>query len=225
MKKKRGRPKKPEVTAETPLTFREKRFIDAFFMSEPPFNGAAAARKAGFSEKSCAVQAYNLLIKYNVKAEIEKRQAEIERLSQVTREQWLKKGARFYHADMRKIVDGQGHVLDIPEWGDNEAAMIAGVKITEQFTQVETKDGKKRAEHTGYVKEFKYVDPMKAHEYFGKISGFITDDTPEDDSLKSLTLVFVNSKGERVDPKMIEQRKPPRVINPQSSDPGMKVVR
>lgn len=168
--------KKPAVTAETPLTFREKRFIDALFMTEPPFNGAAAARKAGFSKKSCRVQAFNLLTKCNVKAEIEKRQVEIEKQSEVTRDQWLKKGARFYHADVRKIVDDHGNAIPLSDLDDNEAAMIAGIELVEEFTQVEKKDGIKKAEHTGYTKKFKLVDPMKAHEYYGKIRGYIKGD-------------------------------------------------
>ena len=224
--KKHSRKKKDPVTAETPLTFREKRFVDALFMTTPPFNGSEAARAVGFSETSCRVQAVRLLTKDNVQAAIKSRQADMDKQSAVTREQWLKKAERFYYADVRKMIDEHGNVLAIPEMGDNEASLIAGFEIVEEFTQVERVDGKKKAEQTGYTKKFKLVDPMKAHEYYGKIRGFINDEIPEnDEALKSLTIAFVNSKGERVDPKTIGHTRPTRVIEHRLDGPPFKLAR
>ena len=66
---------------------------------------------------------------------------------------------------------------------------------------------------TGYTKKYKHVDRHKYLTTYAKMLGYITDDPPEtDDELKSLTIAFVNSKGERVDPKTMEHTRPTRVI-------------
>ncbi len=183
------------------LTSREKRFVDAFFVTTPIFNGSEAARAVGFSEKSCRVAAVRLLTKDNIKAAIEQRKLEIEEASKITREAWLKKAERFYHGDVRKMFDDHGNVIDIPTLEDNEASLIAGFEVVEEFTQVEKADGKKGAEHTGYTKKFKLVDPLKAHEYYGKITGFYTEKREITGTLTVEHLVT------------LIQRKEPKVIN------------
>lgn len=164
-------------TRDKRLTPRELKFIDALFMTTPIFNGSEAARAVGVSTASCRVQAVRWLTKANVKAAIEQRKRELEEASKITREAWLKKAERFYHGDVRKIFDAHGNVIAIPDLDDNEAALIAGIEFVEEFTQVEKADGKKATEHTGYTKKVKLVDPIKAHEYYGKITGFYTEKT------------------------------------------------
>ncbi len=102
---------------------------------------------------------------------IEKVQAD----ATVTRAEWRKKAERFYHADVRKMYDQVGNVLDLPALGDNEAAMIAGFEVVEDFTKVKKVDGTEDAVPTGYTKKFKLVDPLKAHEYLGKVLGYYTE--------------------------------------------------
>lgn len=217
--------RKPEVTSETPLTPREIRFLDAWFMTQPPFNGAEAARAVGYAKSGAAVTAVQILIKPNVIAEVNRRRALMDEVSEITKAQWLKSTERFYRANMRKVIDVNGHVLPIPEWGDDEAAMLAGIEVTEEFTMVE-REGVKKAEHTGYTKKIKWVDPMKANEYYGKVRGFISDDPlPIDSSLKSLTIVFVNSQGRPVDVNFNPQtRQISRVDEPTRHTPGVTFV-
>ena len=220
--KKRGGQKKPPVTAETPLTFREKKFVDAWFRSEPPFNGAEAARVVGYGVKCAKFQAVRMLTRVNLQAEIERRHRAIEKENEVTLEKWKKKGRRYYDFDVRKLVDSAGNPVDLQVLGDNEAAMISGIEVVENFEEVQQADGKKKAVHVGYTKKIKFCDPMKGHEYFG----FISDEPPQtDDALKSLTIVFVNAKGERVAPTTIEQTKTTRVIEHPPVTPGVKFVR
>mgnify|MGYP001573286471 CR=1 FL=1 len=200
MKLKKGE-KKPPVTAETPLTPREIQFLDAFFMSEPPFNGAEAARVVGYSSKCAKFQAVRMLTKVNLKAEIERRHLAIAAAAELTMEQWLKKGVdEFYHGSIKKMFDEHNNVLDIPLMHDREVAMIEGFEIVEDFTKVRNANGTEAAVPTGYTKKFKLTPPIKRHEYIGKICGFITDKPlPVDPSLKSLTVVFVNAQGKPVD--------------------------
>jgi hypothetical protein len=83
------------------------------------------------------------------------------------------------------------------------------------------KDGHEQAVCTGYTKKIRFTKPKDVVEFVGKVMGDITDEPPEpeDKALKSIQVVFVNSKGERVDGK------PPRVIEQQPAPPiGVKFV-
>ena len=115
-----------------------------------------------------------------------------------------------------------------------ERMAIAGFEFTEDFIGVRGRTKKKDGDDSddtkqmaaGYTKKYKHVDRHKYLTTYAKMLGYITDDPPEtDDSLKSLTVAFVNSKGERVDPKTIEHTRPTRVIEPQPDGPGFKLVR
>lgn len=69
-----------------PLTYRERKFVDALFLTTPVMNGAEAACAVGFSPASAPVLACRLLMKVNVKAAIEARRAEIEQRNEITKE-------------------------------------------------------------------------------------------------------------------------------------------
>ncbi|MBK5283031.1 MAG: terminase small subunit [Nitrospiraceae bacterium] len=158
------------------LTYRERQFVDALFLTTPVMNGAEAARAVGFSVASCRVQAVRLLTKDNVQAAIEQRKQEIEKKAEITRDEWLKKGRRFYHGDVRKLFDAHGNPINIPSLGDNEASLIEGFEMVEDFTKVKKNEtGEEQAVCTGYTKKFKLVSPLRAHEYFGKILGYYAD--------------------------------------------------
>lgn len=74
----RDRPPRAPVTADTPLDERERLFVAAYAAS---WNGAAAAREAGYSERGASVQAVRLLARPNVKAALDRARAErLERL-------------------------------------------------------------------------------------------------------------------------------------------------
>ena len=94
---------RPKGEALKPLTFRERKFVDAYFRTTPIFNGAAAARAIGSSETSCRVQAVRLLIKDNIRAEIQARTGEYQQETQMTRTEWLRKVRRLYDAEVRKL--------------------------------------------------------------------------------------------------------------------------
>lgn len=222
------RPKKAQLSqeeaAQVPLTFRERKFVDAMFKTEPPFNGAEAARVAGYSKAGAAVQAVRMLIKANVEAEIKKRRAAIEAQFDITRDRWVRRGLQFFHGNVKKMFDEHNNVIDIPLLGDNEAALIAGFEIVEDFTKVKKANGTEDAVPTGYTKKFKLVDPLKAQEYVGKMMGYIDDDPPESDkSLKSIQIVFVNAAGTNV---QVNLAKPPAVVQPHTKNmAGVKFVR
>jgi hypothetical protein len=77
-----------------------------------------------------------MLMKVNVQAAIEARKAEIEQRNEITKAQWEHKVRRLFHGDVRKLFDDHGNPIDIPKPGDNEALMIEGFEVVEDFTKV-----------------------------------------------------------------------------------------
>ena len=55
---------------------------------------------------------------------------------QVTRDQWLQKMEGYFHSDVRKMFNGPGNAIDISELGDNEALMVEGFELVENFEKV-----------------------------------------------------------------------------------------
>ena len=157
-------------TRDKRLTPRELKFIDALFVTTPPMNGSEAARAVGVSMTSCRVMAAKWLTRDNIKAEVERRRALIEHASEVTREKWTKKMAGFYNSDVRKMFTGPGDVVPISELGDDEAMMVEGFELVENFTKVGD-----QAEHTGYTKKVKLTPKLKAMLEFGKVMGWYTE--------------------------------------------------
>lgn len=217
----------PKGEGLKPLTFREWKFVDKYF--ETNFNGAEAARLAGYSKKAAKVQAARLLTRANLLFAIGARKKEHQQKISISREEWMRKVRCLHDADVRKLFDAHNNPIDIPLLGDNEAMLIEGFEVVEDFTKVKNnKDGHEQAVCTGYTKKIRYTKPKDVVEFVGKVMGYITDEAPEpeDPSLKSLTVVFVNSKGERVDVDLNAHRKAPHVIEQQPAPPiGVKFVR
>lgn len=153
-----------------PLKLRERQFVDALFKTTPPMNGSEAARMVGVSMKSCRVTASKWLTNPNIQDAIEKRRQEIEKKAEITKEQWIAKMRGFFHADVRKMFTGPGNALDIHELGDNEALMVEGYELVENFEKVGDK-----AEHVGYTKKVKLTPKLKAMLEFGKVMGWYTE--------------------------------------------------
>lgn len=71
-----------------PLNEQQKIFVNEYLKE---FNGAEAARRAGYAEDSANVQASRLLTYDNIKYEISKRQALLAEASNITREKQIAK--------------------------------------------------------------------------------------------------------------------------------------
>jgi phage terminase small subunit len=68
-----SKPPAPPLTVDTPLEPKEQTFVAEYLVD---LNGAAAARRAGYSDKSAAVLASRLLTKVNIAAAVQKAFAE-----------------------------------------------------------------------------------------------------------------------------------------------------
>ena len=78
------------------LTDKQKRFVDEYLVD---LNATAAAKRAGYSEKSASRIAIELLNKTHVSAEIQKRQAKLRGKLEITQERVLEELAAIAFAN------------------------------------------------------------------------------------------------------------------------------
>ena len=128
--------------------------------------------------------------------------------------------------DPRKMFDSQGHLLPIHDLPFAERMALAAYEIVEGSTRVNRATGSSDAVLIGVRKKVKFVDRFKFAVTYGKMRGFLTDEPPEDpdQALKSLTVVFVNSKGELVDVDLNSRPTQTPVVEDDSPPMGMKLV-
>ena len=119
----------PKGEGLKPLTFREQQFVEKYF--ETNFNGAEAARLAGYSTKAAKVQAARLLTRANLLLAIDARKKEHQQKISISREEWMRKVRCLHDADVRKLFDAHNNPIDIPLLGDNEAMLIEGFDVVE----------------------------------------------------------------------------------------------
>lgn len=91
---------------------------------------------------------------------------------QMAREEWLLEMEKLARGDVRKMYDAFGNPVEIPELGDNEAAMVEGFEFEEQFTKVKKAGGEEDAVPTGYIKKYKLTPKVKRLLEFGKVMGW-----------------------------------------------------
>lgn len=181
------------------LTLRERKFLDALFLTTPIFNEAEAARAAGFSKASCRVQAVKILTKYNVKMAIEARQLEHQNATGITRAEWLRKVRCLFDADVRKLFDAHNNPIDIPLLGDNEAMLIESFEVVEDFTNVKKANGSEHAVPAGYTKKIRLAKPKEILQFVGKVMGYIDGEEVDDSKVRrSLQVTFVSSRGNKM---------------------------
>lgn len=121
-------------------------------------------------DKSIHERASTVAADVKVASRIQELMAPVIAKVQVTREDWLTKMEGYFHADVRKMFDGPGNAIEISELGDNEALMVEGFELVENFEKVGDKP-----EHVGYTKKVKLTPKLKAMLEFGKVMGWYTE--------------------------------------------------
>lgn len=152
------------------------------------------------SKKTIREKSSRLMAQGNIQAMVKQLSVPVDVRVRKSREDYLDlmEGATYH--DPGKMFDSHGNPLEIREMPFAERMSIAGYEFEENFTKVQKASGGSDAVPTGFTKKFKIIDRHKYAITYGKMMGFISDDPlPVDSSLKSLTIVFVNSKGRPVD--------------------------
>lgn len=147
-----------------PLTEKEEAFCQNYLID---FNGAAAARKAGYSEDSARAIAAENLTKPHIRARIEQIRTLMGKTFNITRERIAQEYARIAFGDIRKIFKEDGSLLMPYEWDDDTAAAIAGIDTDELYDGY----GKDR-EQIGVTKKVKLSDKRAALDSLVKLMGY-----------------------------------------------------
>ena len=135
------------------------------------FNGADAARRAGYSEKTAKEQATRLLTKVHIQAEIQRLVEKALKRNDITVDRVLQEMARLSFTDPRKFFTDDGAIKNIKDLNDDEAAALSALEVDELFEGV----GRNK-EQVGFAKKIKFWDKKGALELLGKYLGIFEKD-------------------------------------------------
>lgn len=150
---------------EKRLTEKQEAFCQSYLID---FNGARAARDAGYSVDSAKEEASRLLTNANIQNRINELRLQMGKAFNVTRERIAQELARIGFLDIRKCFDENGVLKQPAEWSDDEAAGISGLE-TEQLFEYDD-EGEKN--WTGYLKKVKLSDKRAALDSLAKLMGY-----------------------------------------------------
>lgn len=142
------------------LTPKQKRFVAEYLID---LNATAAAKRAGYSEKTACEQAARLLANVKVQAAVQSAMQEREKRTEITQDMVLQETAKLAFFDIRKMFDKNGKPLDISKLDDDTAAALVGLDVQD----VSDSDGN----YVGFIKKYKMADKIKALELLGKHTG------------------------------------------------------
>lgn len=112
------------------LTPKQERFVQEYLID---LNATQAAIRAGYSAKTAEQQAYQLLQKTSVSAEIAAAQQKRAERTGITQDRVLQELARIAFFDIRRLYNQNGAMKAPHELDDEAAAVLAGVDVTEEF--------------------------------------------------------------------------------------------
>lgn len=115
------------------LSKKQRRFVDEYLID---LNATQAAIRAGYSPKTAGSQAFDLLKKPEIQAYMAKRQADLEKRTEITQDRVLAELAKIGFSDIRKAVKwGDGIAVKDSESGAveivNGIALIGSEQIDE----------------------------------------------------------------------------------------------
>lgn len=149
------------------LSDKQKEFCKQYLHD---LNGAQAAIRAGYSQKTARTIANRLLTKVDIIKYLNGLRKRREVKTQVKQDRVLLEIARLAFADPRRAFDDNGNLLPVKDWPDDVAACIASIKVTE------VKDfHKENADITTTLKEIKFWDKSKNLELAARHLGMLND--------------------------------------------------
>ena len=139
-------------------------------------NGAAAARRAGYSAKGAKQQASHLLTIPNVQAAVsaavEKHFADLNLdLARIIRE-----AARVGIADIGDLFDADGHIIPTHLLPHDIRKAVSSIKVLHTKVDVDVQEGDERVTtttKTTQTVEFKFWDKLRGLELLAKMKGFM----------------------------------------------------
>lgn len=185
------------MSAATPKALNPKqlRFIDEYLID---MNAAQAAIRAGYSKKAAKEQGYRLLTNVHIAAALAAKRKELAHSNGITRDRILKEIASYAFADVRKIFNPEGGMLDPRNIPDELAPAIASIELT-SFTP----PGEDAM--TEHVKKVKFWDKPKGIEQLLKHLG-LDEDKPDQGAAigaaSAATLASIEAFGKKLRERM-----------------------
>jgi phage terminase small subunit len=164
------------------LTDKQELFCQRYLID---FNATKAAIAAGYSEDSASAIGWENLRKPEIQARIAELRTEMGKGFNITRERIAQEYARLAFFDIRKIHTVDGAIMPVNQFGDDEAAAVAGIEVEE--TDITDDDG--QVMETGRVKKIKLADKRAALDSLVKLMGYAAPDkiapvTPDGEALQ-----------------------------------------
>ena len=147
------------------LTEKEEAFCQQYLID---FNGARAARAAGYSEDSARSIAAENLTKLHIRARIQELRAEMGKAFNITRERIAQEYSRIAFFDIKKAFDEEGELIPITQLDDDTSAAIAGIEVSNDWE----KDENNRPVIVGQLKKIKISDKRSALDSLVKLMGY-----------------------------------------------------
>lgn len=145
---------------DKPLTDKQRRFCEEYLVD---MNATAAAKRAGYAERSARTSAQELLQNPNVVAQLQALREEQSQRTGITADRVITEVAKLAFGDLRQLFDDKGALLPVDKWPDGIAAAVASVEVDELFEGF----GENRAQ-VGYTKKVKLWPKTTALELLGK---------------------------------------------------------
>lgn len=146
------------------LTPKRERFCVEYNVD---FNASAAARRAGFKEKSAAVMGHELLRIPKVQARIMEIREESAKKYNITKESLMQILRDIAGAKLDDIMDDQGQVLPPDQWPDHMKRAVSGMEVDEIYSGT----GENRVA-VGLKRKIRLSEKTKAIELLNKMLGF-----------------------------------------------------
>lgn len=145
------------------LTPKQERFVQEYLVD---LNATAAAKRAGYNEKTAYSMGQRLLKNVEVQRSIQEAQKSLRNRTEITQEMVIRETAKLAFFDVRKMFDKDGKPLDISQLDDDTAAALVGLDVQDVYNFSEDEK-----QFIGYVKKYKMADKLKALELLGKRFG------------------------------------------------------
>ena len=154
------------------LTPKQQRFVAEYLID---LNGTQAAIRAGYSPATANEQAARLLAKDSVSQAVsEAQKASLERIW-ITADRVKQELARLAVSDVRGYVDAKGHLKNLHDLTDDQAAALASIEVTKERTYTKGNEDSTVIEYTTKVKSW---DKLKALDLLSRHFGLLKDDAP-----------------------------------------------
>lgn len=152
------------------LTPRQERFVQEYLVD---LNATAAAKRAGYSDKTASEQAARLLANVKIQTAVQEAKSARQERTEITQDMVIRECAKLAFFDIRKMFDKNGKPLDISALDSDTAAALVGLDVQD----VADSDG----DCVGYVKKYKMADKLKALELLGRhVGAFEKQEKPSD---------------------------------------------